>query len=103
MFDLHNSIQPKQTFSPTNLTGCLPPRVNPDAARLRPPPHTAAPLHPPIAPLHWNQESPHMLLSPFKTGVAPSSLPSEIEALNKSTHHRLLLLHGTITPPSSAL
>jgi hypothetical protein len=31
MFDLHNSIRPKQSFS---STGCLPPRVNPEVAQL---------------------------------------------------------------------
>jgi hypothetical protein len=35
MFDLHNSIQCKQSFGLTDPTGCLPPRVNLYVARLR--------------------------------------------------------------------
>jgi hypothetical protein len=40
-----------------------------------------------------------MLLSPFKTGATPSSLLSETEALDNSTHRRLFLLHGTVSLP----
>jgi hypothetical protein len=42
-----------------------------------PPSHAAALLHPPVAPPCGNQESPHVLLSPSKTGVAYSSLLPE--------------------------
>jgi hypothetical protein len=35
LFDLHNSVRPKQPLDPTNLTGFLPPQINTDAARLR--------------------------------------------------------------------
>jgi hypothetical protein len=34
MFNLHNSVQPKQPFSITSPIDCLPPRVNPDDAQL---------------------------------------------------------------------
>jgi hypothetical protein len=69
----------------------------------RPPSHTTASLHPPVASPRGNQETPHMLLSTSKMGVVPSSLLQEIEVFNNYTLRRPFLLHGTISPPSSAL
>jgi hypothetical protein len=85
------------------LTDCLLPQVNLDVARLRLPPHTVASLHPPVTPPCGKQEPSHVLLSPFEMGADPSSLLPKMEELKNSTHCRPFLLHGTISPPSSAL
>jgi hypothetical protein len=82
-----------------------PHRVNPGAVRLCcwPPPHAAASLHPPVAPPCGNQELPCVFLSPSETCIFPSSLLTEMEALQNSTRCRRFLLHDTVSHPSFTL